>query len=81
MRVQVAVPEVVDGAACAAHDEGAGEEERRCCEDGGEWGDGAGEGSRHEGAEEAWEEEVVGPYWLVDADEFGVGDDAGGEVG
>ena len=27
LRVEVAVPEVVDGAACAAHDDGAGEEE------------------------------------------------------
>lgn len=42
-RVQVSVPEVVDGAAGAAHDEGAGDEERRGTQDAGRGGRGQGE--------------------------------------
>lgn len=83
--VEIAVPEVVDGAACAAHDDGSRQEEEGGGEDcgGGGHGGGAGEGEgcREEGGEDAGEEEIVGAGGLVEANEFGVGDPGGGEVG
>ena len=63
--VEVAVPEVVDGAAGAAHDEGAGEEEGGCVEEGEEGRVRVCGGE--EGGEEAWEEEVVCSRGLVEA--------------
>lgn len=81
VRVEVAVPQVVDGAAGAAHDERAGEEERRGAEDGERRGDGVRERRGEERGEEAGEEEVVGARGLVEADELGVGDPGAGEEG
>lgn len=82
VRVEVAVPQVVDGAARAAHDERAGEEERRGAEDGERWrGGGAGERRGEERGEETGEEEVVGARGLVEPNEFGVGDPRAGEDG
>lgn len=74
MRVQVAVPQVVDRAACAAHDDGAGEEEEGGAEHGGGGRHGEGERGGEQGREDAGEVEVVGAGGLVEADEFGIGD-------
>lgn len=73
MRVQVAVPEVIDGAAGTAHDEGSSEEEGRGAQNGCRGRHGRGEGRGHEGGEETGEEEVVGADRLVDAHQLGIG--------
>ena len=81
MRVQVAVPEVVYGAAGAAHDDCAGEEEERGADDGGGGRGGEREGRRHQGRPEAGPVQVVGARGLVEAEELGVGDPGDGEKG
>lgn len=81
MRVEVAVPEIVDCAACTAHDEGAGEKECGSAEYGERRRHGGCEGRGEQRREEAWEEEIVGAGGLVEADEFGVWNPGGGEMG
>lgn len=81
MRVEIAVPEVIDCAACPAHDERAGEEERRGTDDGERRRHRSGEWSGEQRREETWEEEVVGAGGLVKADELGVRDPGGGKMG
>lgn len=80
VRVEVAIMQVVDGAARAAHDEGASEEEQRRPYHLARGSHRKGHGSRHQGRKETWEVEVVCPGGLVETDEFGVGDPGLGEV-
>lgn len=80
MRVEIAVPEVVYGAACAAHNERAGKEECGRTNDGDRRRHRGCEGCGEEGREETWEEEVIGAGWLVKADELGVRDPGGGKM-
>lgn len=81
MRIKVAIPEIIDSAACAAHDESAGKEESRGADDCGGCGDRDSHCSGKECAEKAGEEEVVGPCRLVQTHEFGVRDSFLGKVG
>jgi hypothetical protein len=71
--VEVAVPQVIDGAARSSHDESTEEEDGRCGENSEGRCDGTGLRGGEEGGEQAWQEEVVGPHWFVQADEFCVG--------
>lgn len=73
LRVEPPVPEIVDGAACAAHDQCAGEEEQAGAHHAGWRGDGVGQWRGQEGRPETWEVEIVCACRLVETDQFGVG--------
>ena len=74
MRVEITVPQIVDGAAGTTHDDCTGVEEKTCPSYSREWSDWAGERSGQDCAEHTRKEEIVGADWLVETDKFGVWD-------
>ena len=78
MRVEIAVPQVVDGAASATHDDCTRVEEKTCPNYSRNWRDRTGERRGQDRAEHTWKEEIVGADWLVKTNKFGIWDPRAG---
>lgn len=78
MRVEIAVPQIVDGTASAAHDNRTRVEEKTCPDYSRDRRDRTSERGCQDCAEHTWEKEIIGADWLVETDKFSVWDPGAG---
>lgn len=80
MRIEIAVPEVINCAPSTSHNEGSSEKQC-CCADNSRWcGDRCSHGGGDKGAEKAGEKQVVGPSRLVESHKLTIWDCFLGQV-